>query len=432
MKKDRPNIIFFLTDQQRWDTVTADIMPELCTLADEGTFFENCYTCQPVCGPARACLQTGEYATGTGCIKNGIALPRSIKPIAEYFNERGYDTAYIGKWHLATGADFNCETKPIPRERLGGYSYFRGADVLEFTSNSEAGYVFDERGNRIDFSGYRADCIVDFALEYIDSADENKPFFMMVSTLEPHHQNNEGHFRGYRETVDAYRAYLIPEDLQGAKGNAREEYADYLSAINRIDYNIGRIGAKLKEKNLWNNTVLVFSSDHGCHFKTRNSEYKRSCHDSSIHIPLVIIGGDFAGGQVDSRLVSLLDIPATLLSLGGIDVPESYKGFDLSDSDNERKAVYVQISESQCGRTIRTKGYKYSVSLPGMAAGMAKKASKVYFEDFLYDLEADPYEKVNLISSKKYKSVRKELREMLLEEMEKAGEDKAVILPRLL
>ncbi len=427
----RQNVVFLLTDQQRYDTTAKDIMPNLNSLMDDGTFFENCYTCQPVCGPARSCLQSGVYAEKSGCYKNGISLPRDIKLLAEYFNENDYHTAYIGKWHLATDFNFNCETKPIPEDRLGGYSYFRGADVLEFTSNSEGGYIFDEKGKRIDFEGYRADKTVDFALEYLDNFHSERPFFMMISTLEPHHQNNEGHFRGYKETVEKFKDYEIPDDLKGTKGNGVKEYPDYLSAINRIDYNLGRIVEKLKEKNVFDDTVIVYSSDHSCHFKTRNIEYKRSCHDNSIHIPLVICGGQFSGGKTDSRLVSLIDIPATLLGIARIETPENYDGYDLQNTENTRECVYVQISESQCGRAIRTNKYKYSVSIPSMAIGMSKKNSKVYFEDFLYDLESDPNEKNNLIRNKKYAKVRALLKDMLLTEMEKAEGKRAIILPKI-
>ncbi len=427
----KKNIIFLLTDQQRHDTTTKDIMPNLNELMDDGTFFENCYTCQPVCGPARSCLQSGVYATESGCYKNGISLPRHIKPLAEYFNENDYDTAYIGKWHLATDTKFNCEKKPIPKDRLGKYRYFRGADVLEFTSNSEGGYVFDENGSRIDFEGYRVDSITDFALEYLDNLQNEKPFFMMISTLEPHHQNNEGHFRGYKDTVENFKSYEIPDDLKGSKGNAKAEYPDYLSAINRIDYNLGRIVDKLKEKGIFDHTVIVYSSDHSCHFKTRNIEYKRSCHDNSIHIPLVIIGGQFSGKKTDSRLVSLIDIPATLLGIAGIQIPKSYDGQDLQNSENTRQCVYVQISESQCGRAIRTEKYKYSVSIPSMSIGMSRKNSRIYFEDFLYDLENDPNEQCNLIRNKKFDKAKAELREMLLTEMEKIEGKRAKILPKL-
>ena len=107
------NIIFYFSDQQRWDTVNEEVTPNLMKLADEGVLFENSFTCQPVCGPARSCLQSGMYATETGCYTNGIALPQDITPLAEYFNRAGYQTAYIGKWHLGSdkypGIGVHCE-----------------------------------------------------------------------------------------------------------------------------------------------------------------------------------------------------------------------------------------------------------------------------------------------------------------------------------
>lgn len=427
-RERKKNIIFYFTDQQRYDTANNVIMPNLSRLAGEGVTFTDCYSCQPVCGPARACLQSGVYPTQTGCYKNGINLPSDVTPLAEYFNREGYDTAYIGKWHLATGNGLNCEKGPIPQSRLGAYRYFRGADVLEFTSHGYDGYVFDEKGNRIDFEGYRADCINDFALEYLDGAKIGQPFFMFISQLEPHHQNDRGRFEGYRETVEGFRDYPIPEELTHFRGNYEKEYADYLSAINRIDFNLGRLIEKLKEKGIYEETVIIFTSDHGCHFKTRNMEYKRSCHDSSIHIPLVIRGGDFKGGRVDERLVSLVDLPATLLSLGGIDVPDYFCGYDLCE-DAERDCVYIQISESQCGRAIRTAEFTYSVSAPTVVAGMSMPKSPVYVEEYLYDNNNDPMQLRNLIKDPTYASARKKLRKMLLEEIEKTGEGKVVILP---
>lgn len=431
-KERKKNIIFYFTDQQRYDTANNEIMPNLCGLASEGVTYTDCYTCQPVCGPARACLQSGVYATETGCYKNNISLPRDITPLAEFFNKEGYDTAYIGKWHLASDRDFNCEKTAIPKERLGGYRYFRGADVLEFTSHGYDGYVFDENGSRIDFTGYRADRINDFALEYLDNVPKGQPFFMFISQLEPHHQNDRGCFEGYKETVGNFRDYPIPEELKHFNGNYEKEYADYLSAINRIDYNLGKLIDKLKEKGIYEETVIIFTSDHGCHFKTRNAEYKRSCHDSSTHVPLVIRGGDFRGGEADNRLVSLIDLPATLLSIADIDIPDYFKGYDLCDDDDERECVYIQISESQCGRAIRTKDYKYSVSAPSYAFGMSMSESPVYMEQYLYDLEADPMELHNLIKDPSYNIVRNRMRKMLLEQMKKAGEGKARIVPALL
>ena len=424
------NILFFFTDQQRYDTFNADLMPELTALSEDGVSFDNTFTCQPVCGPARACLQSGQYASEIGCYKNGISLPRDIKPLAEYFNEAGYDTAYIGKWHLASDFKFNCEKTAIPKDRLGGYRYFRGADVLEFTSHGYDGYIFDEEGKKLDFKGYRADCITDFALEYIDKHDDDKPFFMFLSHIEPHHQNDRHCYEGYKETVDDYKAYPIPEDLKFLKGDYEKSYPDYLSAINRLDYNLGRLVRKLKEKNIFEETIIIFTSDHGCHFKTRNMEYKRSCHDSAIHIPLVISGGSFKGGEKDSRLVSLLDLPATLLDVAEIPIPESYRGLSLM-KDKKRDNVYIEISESQCGRAIRTERYTYSVSALTPVSGMTKKNVKLYFEDYLYDNEKDPNQKNNLVKNIQYKDVKESLKKELIREMEKAGEKDFRILPAI-
>lgn len=438
MKKQK-NIVFYFSDQQRWDTVNEQVTPNLMQLAREGVKFENNFTCQPVCGPARACLQTGLYATECGCYWNGIAMPQTIKPLASYFNDAGYQTAYIGKWHLASdrypGVGLHCESTAVPKERMGEYQYWRAADVLEFTSHGYDGYVFDENGNKIDFKGYRADCINDFALEYLDNCDKDKPFFMFISQLEPHHQNDHHCYEGYKETVDDYKNYPIPNDLTFLKGDYKESYPDYISAINRLDYNVGRLVQKLKDLGIYDDTIIIYTSDHGSHFKTRNPEYKRSCHESATHTPLIIKGGGFEGGKTETRLSSLIDLPPTLLSMAGIDIPKSYSGIDLTkqidNPDDKRKCVFIQISESQCGRAIRTDRYKYSVRTAGIV-GYVHHSSKVYFEDFLYDLEKDPIEKNNLVKDSNYRQVREELKALLIEQMTAAGEAKPMILPAII
>ena len=433
------NIVFYFSDQQRWDTVNEGVTPNLMKLADEGVLFENSFTCQPVCGPARSCLQSGMYATETGCYTNGIALPQDITPLAEYFNRAGYQTAYIGKWHLGSdkypGIGVHCEKTAIPKDRQGKYQYWRAADCLEFTSHGYDGYVFDGDGNKIDFTGYRADCINDFALEFLDKGEKDKPFFLFVSQLEPHQQNDRNRFEGYKETIEKYKDYPLPDDLTFLKGDYKEMYPDYISAINRLDYNVGKLVAKLKQQGIYEDTIIIYTSDHGCHFKTRNMEYKRSCHESSIHTPLIIKGGGFEGGKRDNRLVSLIDLPPTMLSMAGIKTPPNFKGYDLTketdDPETRRKCVFIQISESQCGRAVRTDRFMYSVKDLN-PTGYLHENSKVYFEDYLYDLKKDPIEKHNLVKDPKYAHVRRELKYLLLEEIRKAGEEAPVIFPALI
>ena len=168
------------------------------------------------------------------------------------------------------------------------------------------------------------------------------------------------------------------------------------------------ISEKLREKGLYDNTVIIYTSDHGCHFKTRNLEYKRSCHESSIHTPLVIGGGAFKRGTVDDRLVSLIDLPPTMLDLAEIYIPSFFSGISILEQEEKgtkRDNVFIQISESQVGRAIRTEKYKYSIRALGN--GLTKANSKVYYEDYLYDLENDPYEKMNLANDKNFKEIRK-------------------------
>lgn len=427
----KQNIIFYFSDQQRYDTVTPEIMPNLMALADEGTFFENCYTCQPVCGPARASLQTGVYPTECGCHINGIPLRDDTKTLADYFNENGYETAYIGKLHLASGKNggkiIKCEKTAIPKERLWGYNYFRGADVLEFTSHGYDGYVFDENGDKIDFEGYRADRINDFAIEYIENYNSNKPFFLFISQLEPHHQNDHNRFEGPKDKVDKYKDYPIPDDLSFLKGNYKEQYPDYLAAIESLDDNLGRLIKVLKKRGIYDNTTIIYTSDHGCHFKTRNAEYKRSCHDASIHIPLVIKGNGFEQGKREDEIVSLIDLPPTLLESAEIAVPENYQGTAIQ-SKHDTDCAFIQISESQCGRAIRTREYTYSVS----CGKLLSSSSKIYFEDYLYDNVKDIAQKNNLISSKDYEQIRKALKSRLINEIVRIENKKPIILPRII
>ncbi len=427
----KPNIIFYFSDQQRWDTLNSSLMPNVWELGEEGVLFENSYTCQPVCGPARACLQTGEYATENRCYWNGIPLAENTVTMADVFNENGYDTAYIGKWHLASdrypGIGLHCEKTAVPKEKQGGYKYWRGADILEFTSHGYDGYVFDEDGNRIDFTGYRADCINDFAIEYINNHSGEKPFFMFVSQLEPHHQNDMGHFEGPTDLVEKFRDYPLPDDLTFLKGDYEEEYPDYVSAIHSLDKNVGRLVFALKEKGIYENTIIVYTSDHGCHFKTRNVEYKRSCHDSCIHTPLVFGGGAVKKENAKDCLVSLIDLPPTLLSLADIPVPENYSGNILpvnGKESPERDSVFVQISESQIGRAVRTKEWKYSARAIG--SGELGHSAVHYFDDFLYDLVNDPCEKKNLVNDKNYREIILKMRKLLSTEMINAGEKKPI------
>lgn len=443
MKSTKPNIIVFFTDQQRWDTCGCygqplDVTHNLDRMAREGIRFENAFTCQPVCGPARACIQTGKYATEVGCHTNHRRLPAGEKTIAHHLNEAGYQTAYIGKWHLAScgkeGGPDDFRTKAVPPDRRGGYSYWLASDVLEFTSHGYDGHMFEGDGTRREFPAgrYRVDAQTDWVIEYLRQRRTDAPFFLFISYIEPHHQNDHMHYEGPAGSREKFGKYVAPEDLKGTGGDWRGEYPDYLGCINSLDHNLGRLRDEIARQCLTDSTLLIYTSDHGSHFRTRNAEYKRSCHDGCIRIPFVLHGPGFIGGKAPTEIASLIDLPPTILAAAGITPPASMHGRPLQDPAAGRAAswptdVFLQISESQCGRAIRTARWKYSVRAPDTPGNVP--ASDKYVEDFLYDLERDPHERTNLVADASLADVRRELAGRLRWRMAEAGEADPKILP---
>ncbi|WP_309084619.1 sulfatase-like hydrolase/transferase [Chelativorans sp.] len=423
MTGKKPNVIVVLTDQQRWDTVGAHgnpmgLTPNFDRLAQSGAFIKNSFTCQPVCAPARSAFQTGLYPTTSGCYKNGIPLPRTLPTLATLFGDAGYATGYIGKWHLA-------ENEPVPPEERGGYQDWLAANLLEFVSGPFDTVLFDESGHRQKLPGYRVDALADAAIRYIDRR-QDRPFFLFLSFLEPHHQNSTDSYPaplGYEESLRD--KLVVPTDLAQLGGSTLEHLPGYLGMVKRLDEALGRIIEALHSLGILNDTIVLFTSDHGCHFKTRNDEYKRSSHEASIRVPTLFHGPAFDGLGTYDGLVSLIDLPPTLLDAAGVTVPAAMQGKSLLPAlRGERKGregVLIQISEHHVGRALRTARWKYEVEAPELD-GYAVPGAQVYVEARLYDLHSDPHELENLIRSRAHSGIREELRSLLAAAMAEAGE----------
>lgn len=433
MSRRQPNVIVFFTDQQRWDSTglhdnPLDLTPNFDRMAREGTHVQNAFTCQPVCGPARACMQTGQYATRVGVPTNSIRLPADARTLAHYFGDAGYQTAYIGKWHLA-GKDN--PSGPVPQDRRGGYQYWLASEALEHTSDAYDCVVYNNDNQPVKLPGYRVDGLTDAAIQYIDEHQQN-PFYLFLSFLEPHHQNHRDEYcapRGYRER---YTGRWTPPDLANLVGSSPQQLGGYWGSVKRLDEALGRMLDALSSLHLLDDTIILFTSDHGCHFRTRNSEYKRSCHESSIRVPLGIHGPGFEGGGSIRQLVSLVDVPPTLLDAAGIAVPAHMQGRSIlpllrGQATKWPEEIFVQISEAQVGRAIRTGRWKYSVTAPGKSG--KDMHSDEYVEDFLYDLHSDPYELRNLIAMQPFQHVAEVTRARLLRRMAEAGEPPCTIKP---
>ena len=250
----RPNVIVFFTDQQRWDTTGVhgnplELTPNFDRMAQRGTHVYNAITCQPVCAPARASLQTGLYATRTTVFRNGIALPQDQKTLAHHFREAGYRTAYIGKWHLA-------DRDPVAPDQQGGYEYWLAANALEFSSEPYHTVLFDNDGKPVFLPGYRVDALTDAAIRYIDD-HQAEPFFLFISYLEPHHQNHLDDYvapDGYRER---YAGRWTPPDLAALGGSAQQHLGGYYGMVKRLDEALGRLLDALKSLGLADDTIVM-------------------------------------------------------------------------------------------------------------------------------------------------------------------------------
>lgn len=432
-QREHPNVLVVLTDQQRWDTTGVhgnplELTPNFDRMARQGTHLANCFTCQPVCAPARASLQTGLYATNTGVWRNGMPLPPDKTTLAACFAQAGYATGYIGKWHLGEASSHG----PVAPEQRGGYHHWLASNLLEFTSEAYDTVLYDNDNRPVRLPGYRVDALTDAAIRYID-AHKERPFYLFLSYLEPHFQNRTDDYPAPDGYEERYRGRWMPPDLAALGGSAHQHLAGYYGMVKRLDEALGRLLDALKSLRLSDNTIVLFTSDHGNHFKTRNSEYKRSCHESSIRIPAALTGPGFVGGGQVHHLVSLIDLPPTLLAAAGLPVPPNMEGRSILPLLSHQEVnwpddVFIQISESQVGRAIRTGRWKYSVVAKDKD-GNRHSASDHYTEEFLYDLKADPYELTNLIGFSSHREVANVLRQRLIRRMRQAGEAEPVIEP---
>jgi arylsulfatase A-like enzyme len=222
----------------------------------------------------------------------------------------------------------------VPESLRGDFKYWRGVNIPELASDPYHCILYDNDNNSIRLPGYRVDATTDAAIDYIGQ-DHDKPFFLFLSLLEPHIQNTVGAFvapDGYRER---YAGRWTPPDIAtlprvtpdaAVTEQAQQGLGDYWGMTRKIDEALGRLMDVLKSQGMDQNTIVVFTADHGSHFNTRNKGGKCSPHESSVHVPLALWGGPFAGGGRIEEVVSLLDLTPTLLDACGIDIPKQMVG----------------------------------------------------------------------------------------------------------
>lgn len=470
----RPNVVLVISDQFRWDCVGAmglnpmNLTPNLDQMAGRGVMFRNAFCNQPVCAPARGTIFTGTYPAKHGVWRNAIGLREDAVTFPKIFKQAGYSTNFIGKWHLGPpsgeaarpaggaappqtpGANTPygrgaapavnippLQTRgPVKPEHRGGFlDLWEGANELEWTSHAYEGDLYDAAGNAIHFENrYRADFMTDRAQLFLRSQAARSPFLLTLSYLEVHHQNDKDTYDPPKEYAGRYPNPYVPPDLRPLPGSWPSQLGDYYACVAKMDEIMGTLRKTLVETGLDKNTIVMFTSDHANHFRTRNAEYKRSPHESSIHIPLIMEGPGFNRGMQINELVSQIDYAPTLLTACGLQAHASMQGHNfmrLLDRKTEpwRNEVYFEMSEFVTGRGLRTPEYTYAVSVPKAPGWRAAANAEKYVEYVLYDNAADPAQMVNLAGRAPYQQVTAELRRRMLARMKEAGDPAATIDP---
>jgi arylsulfatase A-like enzyme len=430
--KSAPNIVILISDQFRADNLGCmgmnpmELTPNFDAMARRGVLFRSAVVNHPVCAPARATLFTGVYEEKHAVWHNGPGLQPGSVTLATLLRGRGYSANYIGKWHLALETNTPESHGPVAPEMRGGFlDLWEAANVLELTSHAYEGNIYDAAGKPIPFSGiYRDDFLTQRGVEFLRRA--KPPFLLVVSYLNTHHQNDTDDYVPPREFANKFRNPFVPQDLRPLPGSWPSQLGDYYGCVANIDAAAGTILATLKQQGFDSNTIVLFTSDHGCHFKTRNTEYKRSPHESSIHVPLIVQGPGFDRGLELRQLVSHVDVTPMLLEAAGVPVPAQMQGRSLMPlvegrAEGWRDEVYIHLSEFMTGRVLRTPRFTYAVAAPKVRGWHPVPDASQYIEYMMYDLAADPFQHVNLAGRAETQQVSAELRERLLARIAEAG-----------
>ncbi|MFD0835675.1 sulfatase [Mariniflexile aquimaris] len=416
----KPNIVFILTDQWRGSALgyAGDPnvkTPNLDALAKTSVNFTNAVSVTPVCTPHRAALLTGRFPTTTGMFLNDIYLPSEELCMAEIFKAEGYNTAYWGKWHL----DGHGRENNVAPERRQGFDYWKGAEC-DHNYNKEHYYANNDPEKKY-WEGYSPFSIVKDANEYISNhAKDTNPFLMVISLATPHYPHDSAPQK-YKDMYPLESIKLAPNVSEQWKDKALQESQGYYAHCTATDEAIGQVLDKLKELNLDQNTIIVFSSDHGEMMGSQDVKpfTKQLAWDESIRVPFLIsypgIGKN--KGTTVNAPINTPDILPSLLGLAKISIPKTIEGEDLSeliknpDPNEDRAALVMNVSpftgnyKDSAYRAIRTKQYTYIKTVDG--------------DNSLFDNIKDPYQMTNLFDKSEVKEIQHDLDDKLYKELKK-------------
>ncbi len=399
--KAQPNILLITADQLRVDCLGCYDNPVIRTpnidaLAENGVRFDSAFTAATVCVPSRQSILTGQYPSKHGAKGNGSAIPEGTATFVSSLHDAGYQTAALGKMHFYPPyADYGFDAMELAEQHgpgrymddyhayldeIGLFDTWDEWDQVEEKRKTAPTHYWEQYGGQVSDipeEHYHSTWITDRTLEFIETRDTNRPFFAWMSFIKPHHPF---------DPPAPYDQKYNPEDIplpQPQTGwqdkpllkryhDPREAFFDtrnmtedelrqiitlYYGTIEHIDLQVGRILDYLKQSNLMDNTVIVFTSDHGDYLGQFGLFLKHPNlpYDGLAKAPLIISGADVSKSTQTDTLTSLVDLAPTFISLAKSDKLRRTQGMDLSSilsgniQDSDREAIYCESGDGALG-----------------------------------------------------------------------------------
>jgi arylsulfatase A-like enzyme len=426
MPPDQPNVVVVFTDQHRASAMGCYGDPNVRTphwdaFAEEGTRFTNAYATDPVCTPNRGCLLTGQYPFNHGVVFNELRLPEDAPTIAKELQTAGYRNGYIGKWHL-DGLPRDRWTPPGPR-RQGFDDYWA---INQSAHDYIDAHYYTDSPEPVEVEGYTPETETDLAMEFMDDhrADHaDEPFCLFLAWGPPHSPYGDVP-QEYKDLYDPDDIELLP-NVEPRKGESpedrtqeaaiRETLRDYYAHITALDEQFGRLTDYLDETGLAEDTIVLYTSDHGDMHWSHGEQNKGDPWDAAAQVPLLARWP----GEIPAEAVSgTIDVTPTLLGLAGESAPAAMDGTDLSatvrgEAAETPDSLYMmRTAIPRMGgewRAIRTERYTYAELLDGTPW-------------LLYDSETDPYQRTNLVFDPEHAALQADLAERLDEWRERTDD----------
>ena len=433
----QPNIIFVLTDDQRYDEVgfLNSILetPHMNALAERGVHFANSFVTTSLCSPSRASILTGQMMHNHGVIDNNRPLPDGLELFPEHLQNAGYQTAFIGKWHMGGRIS-------DPRPEFDYWVSFPGQGTYNPNTAFGQTTMLTVNDTKVPQTGYITDELTEYALAFLDQRDRDRPFFLYLShkavhaNFEPAPRHAEQYADadiqlGEAPPADADVPMWVRNQRNSWHGDEFPYHSDlplkafkrqYHRALSAVDDSLGRLQDWLEKEQLMQDTVIILMGDNGFLFGEHGLIDKRNAYEESIRVPLLVAApGRYGAGQTVDAMVANIDIAPTLLTLAGAEVPGHYDG--LSFAHLPHAPDEDQTREHGTLRDALTYEYYWEFNYPHTPTTFALRTERfkyiqyhgVWDTEELYDLATDPSEATNLIEDPALLEIKVDMRQRL-------------------